>query len=373
MKCRRLVKTLSTAVTGLLLHGPAYGQGLPPQATVLPQVIQPAAASPATDLGPAAVLVAADSQGGNCAAPCGAGASCAPAGSILDRFYAGGEFLLIQPGFSTAIAFARTTTTLTGSGALQQVNATELNFNYDPSFRVFFGVQLDAMTSLQFTYWYLDSSVNVNGAVGAPNQTIVDPFGNVATPGESIQTQASVRMSVYDLDLTGTLAFEDRHLALDWMAGARIADVDQFYSAAIMTAGGVRASLGDFTQTFVGAGPHLGLGGSTWWGNRKQLSLFVKTDLSLLVGDLNIDTTVNLPGVTGQQTASRTRLVPVFETQLGVAWRPLPALIVSAGWEFQAWFDLGTAGGTFGGQFTETHDSNIMWFNGLVVRAQVTF
>ena len=53
--------------------------------------------------------------------------------------------------------------------------------------------------------------------------------------------------------------------------------------------------------------------------------------VGVALGGLDINTTVNLVGLTGQQTASRTRLIPVFETEVGLAWRPWPALTISAG------------------------------------------
>jgi hypothetical protein len=296
-------------------------------------------------------------------------------GGVLDRLYTGADFLLIRPTFSTAIAFVRTNAGAANGGFFQQVNASELNFDYQAAFRVFCGYQLDGCTALQFTYSYIDTNTNVNGAVAANQlaQTIVDPFGNVAKPGESILTRAVVRMNVYDIDLIRTIAFNKMNVDVNLTAGARIVDLDQVYRAQIFGAAGNLASQGDFTQTFVGAGPRLGLGADWWLGAHKHLALYVKSDLAFLLGSLDINTTVTLPGLSGQQTASRTRLLPVFETELGVAWQPLPSLTISAGWLFQAWFDLGTAGGTFGGQFTETHDSNIMSFDGLAVRAKVTF
>jgi len=41
----------------------------------------------------------------------------------------------------------------------------------------------------------------------------------------------------------------------------------------------------------------------------------------------------------------------------------------SAGWLWQAWFDLGVAGGTtYGGKFAETDSASIMAFDGLSLR-----
>jgi hypothetical protein len=67
------------------------------------------------------------------------------------------------------------------------------------------------------------------------------------------------------------------------------------------------------------------------------------------------------------------RVLPVAEAEVGAGWSPFPWLNVSTGWMFQAWFDLGGSGGTFGGFYTVTENSNIMAFEGFFLRAQVTF
>ena len=107
--------------------------------------------------------------------------------------------------------------------------------------------------------------------------------------------------------------------------------------------------------------------------SRKHFALYAKCDMAFLLGGLDTNTAVELPALVVQQTASRTRLIPVFETELGFAWRPLPALTISAGYLFHAWFDLAIPGQPFGGQFTATHDSNILSFDGLTVRACLSF
>ncbi len=40
---------------------------------------------------------------------------------------------------------------------------------------------------------------------------------------------------------------------------------------------------------------------------------------------------------------------------------------------FQAWFDLGASGGTFGGFFSGADDANVMSFDGLLVRGEFTY
>jgi hypothetical protein len=72
-----------------------------------------------------------------------------------------------------------------------------------------------------------------------------------------------------------------------------------------------------------------------------------------------------------------------MEAELGASWQPSERLVVSTGWMFQAWFDLGTSGGGFSGAnlpvapvptvFGQTDDSNLMAFDGLFVRAEFRF
>jgi hypothetical protein len=74
-----------------------------------------------------------------------------------------------------------------------------------------------------------------------------------------------------------------------------------------------------------------------------------------------------------------TRMVPTTEIELGMKWQPNDNWSVSAGWFFQAWFDLGMGTqttshllGGLGPQFL-LDDSNIMSWDGLTVRAEYSF
>jgi hypothetical protein len=40
---------------------------------------------------------------------------------------------------------------------------------------------------------------------------------------------------------------------------------------------------------------------------------------------------------------------------------------------FQAWFDLGASGGTFGGFYTVTENSNLLAFEGPFARVELSF
>jgi hypothetical protein len=135
---------------------------------------------------------------------------------------------------------------------------------------------------------------------------------------------------------------------------------------------------------FTGIGPHFDAQTSTWFGSANQFSLFGSLGTAILIGDYEIGTNVVVPGfAVGGQFADRTRAVPVLESRLGASWRLNPAITLSAGWMFQAWFNIGTSGGTFDGErlpvapvdtaFGGADDADIMSFDGLFLRAEAQF
>lgn len=307
---------------------------------------------------------------------------------------AGAEFLFIRPHFSEANAFAVGSQTATS----YTVETRELHFDYEGSVRAFVGYQFADGSDLRLTYWHFDGETSHNSAAPAGG-FLVDPFGNIAGtaivfdprdgrflppppgPGPTIlgggtdmRTHASVQMNVYDLESTRPLAV-GQNWRLHWSAGARLADVDQFYEA-VSTAGGVPVSRGDFDATFLGAGPRLGLGAERAFGQYGDWSVFARGAGSLLVGEHEIrssNTTTIPASFQARQSESLTKTVPVFEAEIGTRWRPANWMTLSAGWTFQAWFDLGTSGGTFGGFFNGADDGNTMSFDGLFVRSEFLF
>jgi len=299
---------------------------------------------------------------------------------------------LIRPHFSEAIAFAR------GSLApTLQIEGQELQFAYDSAFRASAGYRRgNGLGEIRFTFSQLDGDVSVNGTVGA-GEFIVDPFGNnvgllpIIDPGDSrftappgltflpggdlIQTRASVTANVFDVDFVNSILVRSPCWAVNWSAGVRVADVDQYYES-LITDGVDFFSRGDFSADFIGAGPRLGLEARRHFGQQGRFSVFLNGHGSLLLGEDEIRSsntvTEPFPFAAGQQE-SLTRLLPVIEIELGVCSRIGDSLNISLGWLFQAWLDMGTSGGQFGGYFGGADDSNIMSFDGMSTRAEWTF
>jgi hypothetical protein len=283
--------------------------------------------------------------------------------------YGGADYLFLRMHFSEAIAFVNATDSLSGGLPTEQVQARELNFSYNSAFRTFLGYNLTPTSAVQLTYFHFNTNVAVNDTVTAPNQYDIDAYGDKAGPGQTIATNAFVHINAFDLDYVRPYLLNRGLVGVRLNAGMRWADVRQHYDSTVFTtAGGVQGS-GNFNTHFIGYGPHLGLQAQARRHADSRFSLLARTGGSLLVGGYNVSSGAVFPGVAaGGQSANRTLVVPVYEAELGVAWQPTQSFTFSAGWLFQAWFDLGVSGGTDGGKFTEVDDSNIMSFDGLFLR-----
>lgn len=302
-------------------------------------------------------------------------------GSFASRLFAGQEYLLIRTHFSEALAFARVNDSLSGGVPNRDVRAEELDFDYESSFRSILGFHWNDCTDVRFTYWHLDVDTEVTGVAG-PGETIVDPYGGYATTGQNIAADAAVRMNVYDLQIARPLAFRRPYLGLDYAAGLRFADVEQF-SASTIRDSGTTVSKGEFETDFFGVGPYFTLAGELSPPRHDRFSLLSKAGMALLVGQYDVSTQMTYPGVvSGGQRADRTRMVPVAEAELGGQYRATDYLTFSAGWLFQGWWNIGASGGTFDGEqppvstdaaFVGTDDSDIMSFDGLFVRGELEF
>ncbi|MBI3469019.1 MAG: hypothetical protein HY000_38945 [Planctomycetes bacterium] len=304
---------------------------------------------------------------------------CRPDVSDSGGFYGGAEFLLLRPHFSEAIAFARVTDSIVGSTFVRQTRGIDLEFDYEGSPRAFVGYRLgDRAGEFQFSYWHFQGDTSAGESIQMAGVTLVDPFGNEADDlADEIRTHARVETNVYDLHFAKSALGEDSRWALKWLAGVRIADVNQFYNATIRSDSGTLLSIGEFSADFLGAGPRLGVEALRKFGQEGRFELFAKGSGALLVGeyDVHAGSTIpaSIPPIEGTQKSSLTRTVPVAEIELGASWRVCQPLTISTGWLFQGWFDLGASGGRFGDLFLGADDSNIMSFDGLFLRAELAF
>lgn len=298
-------------------------------------------------------------------------------------FFGGADFLLIQPHFSEAVAFAR------GSAGPASLNtdAEPLDFSHDGSLRAFVGYR-DGKGGgeFRFTYWNLQGDTAVGAGTPGPGEFIIDPFGNLfgidptggAAPfyladGDSIDTRASVDLNIFDIDMGTSVWLKNPNWSLDVLAGVRIVDVGQAYDSVVRDAANNVLAGGDYTVDFTGAGPRLGAGLQRVFGCDRQFSVFGKGAGSLLLGQYDVTFGTHYGPFRGGQGEQMTRLIPVLDMEVGGAWKLTDRLTLASGWMNQAWFDLGTSGGSFSGLFTGADDANIMSFSGVFFRAEVGF
>jgi hypothetical protein len=309
-------------------------------------------------------------------------------GSWEGQWFFGGDFLYVRSHFSQATAFVEGSQT----ASTYHVSAEALDLQYTPSFRVFAGYRIEGTdTELKFTYTRFTADTQSDAGNFSAGHFAVDPFGNVVgtavvvdpssaefghaiVGGDHIQATADVHVNIFDLDLIKPLMWVCGGCELKYNAGVRIADVDQSYQSTILKSGAFFSG-GDYTGDFTGAGPRIGLQAQRYFGSCRQFSIFANAAGSLIVGDFNshFDQRTTAPVFQASQDTEQIRLIPVAETEIGAGWSPLPWCNLSAGWLFQAWFDLGASGGTYGGFYTVTQNANLMAFDGLFARFELSF
>lgn len=283
--------------------------------------------------------------------------------------YFGAEYLLLRAHFSQAIAFAQVTDSIQNGIPNEQSNAREINFRYNSAFRTYLGYHLSPDSDLQVTYFHLNTSVAVNGTPALSNQFYIDAFADRAAFGQTMATKSSIQLNIFDIDYVRPYVVKQGKVGFRVATGLRFADIRQHYDSTTYTAAGLLQGQGVFNTRFFGVGPHFSVLAQARRRANSPFSLMARAATSLLVGGYSVSSGAVFPGVAGGgQAASRTLTVPVIEAELGGAWQPTETLMFTAGWLFQAYYDLGVSGGTDGGKFIEADTSNIMAFDGLFVR-----
>jgi hypothetical protein len=131
------------------------------------------------------------------------------------------------------------------------------------------------------------------------------------------------------------------------------------------------------TLSFRGGGPRVGLEGRRYFGTKNWCSVFLKGDISVLLGQMNQQIQrIDELGARTSLTAQGRRSIPVTEIEAGASAQLTCNSMVSAGYLFSAWHDLG-----FRDQFdiqtlvesNSTDTANILGFDGLFVRFELGY
>lgn len=162
-----------------------------------------------------------------------------------------------------------------------------------------------------------------------------------------------------------------------WSGGVRFADAgwSRTVNQIDPTQGGAFLDGATTRMDFDGFGGRVGLLGRRYIGKRGLVSLYAKGDWSLLLGDVNITTTVTNQAGQAFYVNDCTKLIPVTEIELGGTVHLGRYASASAGYFWAAWHDLGMSDQYDFNQFQVSHydDANIMGWDGLFARVQVMF
>jgi len=302
-------------------------------------------------------------------------------------WFGGVEFLLIRPHFSEADAYLAHTDNAQTLASIDETVSYKFGFN--GSVRAFLGYRLcDCGGEIRMSYW----NFNMNDGVTSPtvppntNQIAVDPYSgqlevNAGTPGSFLRTQFMMDINSFDVDFAKRIPLGDCSSCcplwdLTWSAGFRVAQLERHHNVYSIDAQGATTSSGFITTDYLGAGPRMGLEGRRYFSDG-GLSAYMKGNLTMLLGDYSTERkrtdVVGAVTVDTIRTDDYTRMVPVFDLEFGLSWQVRPHFVLTAGYMYQAWFDLGMFEEVGTTDFRSQDDSNIMSFDGLMLRAEFVF
>ena len=328
---------------------------------------------------------------GDCCGPCFAG-NCRAGG----MWYGAVDYLLVRPRFSQDAAEVRQTTTtdtsVTPNLTTQSSQAVSFPFKYSSAFRASLGYRLlDCGGDINFTYWRFNNSASIaDGPAGGNDQlTIFGNAGNNPGDGQFFTAQSNVIANLYDLDFARCLSFGGPAAPCDacfcprwdlrWSAGVRMADISRTNHNVVSDTTGTALSYGAIDSRFFGAGPRVGMQGRRYFGCNGLLSLYARGNLALMLGNYRINQNSSILGADTAATtvftqlASIGRLVPSADIEVGGSWQIAPYTLISAGWFFQCFWDLGQTETISGTAFPPIDTSNILGFDGLFIRGEMLF
>jgi hypothetical protein len=304
-----------------------------------------------------------------------------------DGWFAGADYWYLRPNFSSPVAAVEQLTVVdpNTNASVRTTRAVDYDIGYDSTFRVFGGYRWgECGEALQFSYWQVDTGESFTSQPATQSLFFAGIEEVLADgPGEVLRSNFDVKLDVFDIEYTkripvrkgGPSSCGQCCPAWDWAwsLGARIADFERHHSASVADGNGVVLATGDVERNFTGAGPRAGIEGRRYFGDGSKWSAYGATHWSLLLGDFE-NSTIRRGGNTsdiGQQDFIRT--VPVMEIEVGLARQIGCNTLFSAGYQFQAWWELGGFDTILVGDCECQTSSNVLSFDGLFVRLEHTF
>ena len=269
--------------------------------------------------------------------------------------------------------------------------AAVVDFDYEPAFRVGFGLRIkdDSSISAQYSFLRADDSDAVT--VVAPvllRSLVTHPLSTNATT-DTLDASASngIEFDIIDVDFKALLSGSEPCIAqhcgnsashyahvVNYIVGARYVQLDQDFRSAFTTTG---ITTVDTNVDFDGGGIRLGLEGERH-STTNGFFVYGQGITNLMVGEFSADyTQVNsFNGTEAFTRWSAGRIVPALDLELGFGWvAPRRRLRVSGGYLVSTWFNVVKTDEFIDAAQTHNFDnlSDILTFDGLVARAEWEF
>jgi hypothetical protein len=337
-----------------------------------------------------------DCEGGYGCGSCGGGSSsgwgdwcncCSMGGGSCNSrpWFVTADYLYVRASFSEAPAYL-----IHDESNIPTVTDTfhDLDFQYQSSYRFGAGYQL-ARCGEQVRFLFTRMSSSADATASSDTDTIRGPFETDPGPGGVFTAHGQVDTWSYDVEFAKTIPLGGcgqgcgRCPAWDitWEGGFRFAQVRNSRSYLGVPADTEEDPILSATtkMDFQGGGPRFGVEGRRYYGERQWLSTYLKGDISLLMGHVDVKDhhlTSDTDSVI-DQSASFRNIIPVTEIEAGLTGQLTSSVTLSAGYLFSAWHDLG-----FRDEFnmsnitalnTDYDDANILSFDGFFARLEVAF
>jgi hypothetical protein len=323
---------------------------------------------------------------GSCGGSCGCDQCCNPY-FYNQGWFVGGDFLLLRPNFSSPAAAVERTTFVdpNNNSSVITDRVIEYDIDYDAAFRVFGGYRWgDCGESLQFSYWRLDTGEAFTSPPATPTLFFASFEDAIADgPGEILRTDFNVELNVFDIEYTKRIPVRTGspsscgHCCAPWdwawSLGARVADYERVHNNSVVNAAGALLSSATVNREFSGAGPRMGLEGRRYLGEQGKWSFYGTSHLSLLLGDYEVTSTRSAGITTTNHSQNFIRTAPVAEIELGLSRQIGCRTLLTAGYQFQAWWDIGSFDTIQIGDCECLTSSNVLSLDGLFVRLEHTF
>lgn len=328
--------------------------------------------------------------GGGLGLPLGAASNC------TGQWFVGADYLNVRASFSQAHAYLQTDIP---PGAVTAADTSytyvQAEFDYEPNFRVYGGYRIcDCGCEIRFTYTSIDSGSAFQSPGNAADSSLIvtGPF-EVVPPGtdDFVQGSGSVSINDYDLGVSRTIPLGSPLGAcgcadpcacwcpawdITWTGAVRVADVESQlnYESVVVSTAAPLERTAQSNVSFQGVGLRTGMLGRRYFGREGIASLYLKGDISLLLGDVE---NTAFGTAFSRHSITTTQIVPVTELEVGGSVFLTPRASITAGYLFAAWHDLGHRPeydfGAAGVQLESWDDANILGVDGWFARAEIAF